>query len=89
MRGTIVSFVGVTKEECLSTANILGNCRYTVLDTAECGIYPPMVPFYNFCSLILTTIPTCLEVVRLLVQSVSPILQMSERASKIRRGAVG
>ena len=58
----------------LSPAKILGICRYAVLDTAECGIYPPMIPFYDFCSLILTTIPTCLEVVRLFVQSVSPIL---------------
>lgn len=48
MRGTIVSFVGVTKEECLSTANILGNCRYAVLDTAECGNCPPMT-FFDKC----------------------------------------
>ena len=58
----------------LSPAKILSIYRYAVLDTAGCGIYPPMAPFYDFCSLILTTIPTCLEVVRLLVQSVSPIL---------------
>lgn len=73
----------------LSPAESLGICRYAVLDTAECGIYPPMVPFYEFLFFDFNHYSNLLRGSEV-IGTISIAYSLNAGAClKIRRGAVG